>query len=291
MNVRKLKILLALFSFILVYQNCGGDFNANGEGVVYASLSSCEAGTQALFESTFYPFTTQNCVACHTSAGPGQGDFADPDVASAYQAFVLLGATTVASYATNAGHAPPHTGPQNNAAMTPILSTWQTTTNCSSTGQSSGVIATSSQVMNLTTNGPNYGVGTAETISWNLATDVSGISGMIGTLQIQVYVDVHSISPGNNSYNYVFINPTIINNTASNIQVTGLHVWVNGTLAGTVTAYNDLNVVLPQNNTTTLLSAIGDPFIQAIAPTDTVSIYFDGLSNTTATATTGLPTN
>ena len=260
MNVRKLKIMLALLASVLVYQNCGGEFNANGQGVLYASLSSCEAGTQPLFQSTFYPFTTQNCVSCHTAAGPGLGAFADPNISYAYSAFTLLSAATIASYATNAGHAPPHTGPQNNAAMNPIMSTWKTSTNCSANG-GSGVITTSQKAMNLTTAGPTYGVGAAEVISWDLSSEVSNIKGIVGTLQIKVYVDQHQIGPGNNSYNYVFLDPTILNNSTSNIHIRGIHLYINGNLAGTVTAYNLVDVVLPQSNTKTLISGIGQPYI------------------------------
>jgi hypothetical protein len=290
MNVRKLKIMLALLTCTLVYQNCGGEFNANGEGMVYASLSSCDAGTQALFQSTFYPFTTQNCVACHTAAGPGLGAFADPNVSTAYGAFTLLTANTIASYATNAGHAPPHTGTQNNAAITPIMSTWKTTTNCSSDGGTTGAIVAAGKAMGLTTAGPSYGASTAKVISWDLSKDVSGVTNLVGTLQIKVYVDIHSLGPGNNSYNYVFVNPTILGNSASNIHVKGLHLYINGILAGEVTAYNVVDVVLPKANTKTLISGIGQPYLMDIDPGDMLSIDIDALEYTTATPTTGLPT-
>lgn len=289
MKVRQLKLMLTFFLSTLVYQNCGGEFSANGEGVILASSVNCEAGTPALFESTFYPFTSQNCVACHTSAGPGQGAFADSNPATAYSAFVLLTANTIASYATNAGHAPPHTGSQNNAAMNPIMSTWKTTTNCSSSGNS-GLISTLQKAMNLTTAGPSYGSTTAKVVSWNLASEVSGVSGLVGTLQIKVYVDIHSIGPGNNSYNYVFVNPTILGNSTSNIHVKGLHLYVNGALAGTVTAYNVVDVVLPKANTSTLISGIGQPYLMDIAPTDQLSIDVDVIENTSSTPTPGLAT-
>lgn len=289
MKVRELKIMLALLSCTIVYQNCGGEFNANGEGVVLASSVNCEAGTSALFQGTFYPFTTQNCVACHTAAGPGQGAFADPNPSAAYSAFVLLTADTIASYATNAGHAPPHTGSQNNAAMTPIMSTWKTTTNCSSKGNV-GLISTSQKPMGLTTMGPTYGSATAKVISWDLASEVSGVSGLVGTLQIKVYVDLHSIGPNDNSYNYVFVNPSILGNSASNIHIKGLHLYINGALAGTVTAYNAVDVVLPMANTKTLISGIGQPYLMDIAPTDQLSIEIDTIKNTTDTPTTGLVT-
>ncbi len=291
MYARKLKIMLALFASMLVYQNCGGEFNANGEGVVVASSDACEAGTQALFQTTFYPFTTQNCVSCHTAAGPGLGAFADPNVGYAYQAFALLTANTIASYATNAGHAPPHTGTQNNAAMNPIMSTWKTQTNCGGGGGEGG-ISTTQKVMNLTTAGPTYGIGTAQVIAWDLSKDVSNVKGLVGTLQIKVYVDIHQLGPNNNAYNYVFLNPTILNNTASNIHISGIHMSINGALASTVTAYNLVDVILPMSNTKTLISAIGEPYIMdaGIMPTDTVSLSIDLIENTKDTPTTGLPT-
>lgn len=261
---------------------------ANGEGVTYASLNACEAGSQALFQSTFYPFTTQNCVSCHTGAGPGLGAFADPNPAFAYQSFALLTAATIASYATNPGHAPPHTGTQNNASITPIMSTWKTSTNCAA-GGNSGVIATSQKAMGLTIAGPTYGVGTAQVISWDLSKDVSNIKNIVGTLQIKVYVDIHPIGPGNNAYNYVFMNPTILNNSASNIHVRGIHVYINGNLAGEVTAYNVVDVVLPKANTKTLISAIGQPYLMDIAATDALSLELDIVENSTDTPTPGLP--
>ena len=289
MYARKLKIMLALMSVSLLYQNCGGEFNANGEGVfAAASVSDCAAGTQALFESTFYPFTTQNCVACHTAAGPGLGAFADPNTAAAYSAFALLSADTVASYATNTGHAPPHTGTQNNATITSIMSTWKTTTNCASAG-TSGLISTKPKAMGLNTLGPNYGSGTASVITWDLSKDVNNVSGLVGTLQIKVYVDLHSIGPNDNSYNYVFVNPTILGNTDSNIHVRGLHIYINGTLAGTVTAYNVVDVVLPKGNTQSLISGIGQPYLGDIAPADQLSIDIDIIENTTSPETIGLP--
>ncbi len=288
MNARKLKILLALLSCLIVYQNCGGEFNANGQGIAYGSLSSCEAGSQALFESTFYPFTKQNCVSCHTAAGPGLGAFADANAAYAYKAFALLSAKNIASYATSDGHAPPHTGAINNAAITPIMSSWKTATNCSANG-TGGVITTSQIAMGLTTAGPTYGIPTAKAIKWDLSRDVTNVSNLVGTLQMKVYIDIHPLGPGSNAYNYVFMNPIILGNSASNIHVRGIHVFVNGNLAGTVTAYNVVDVILPKANTKNLISSIGQPYLLDIAATDTLSLELDILENTEDAPTPGLP--
>ncbi len=288
MKVRKLKIMLALLSFALLYQNCGGEFNANGQGVVYASMSACDAGTEALFQSTFYPFTVQNCVACHTAAGPGLGAFADPNISYAYRDFVLLSAKTIASYATSEGHAPPRTGSINNAAITPIMSNWKTNTNCA-VGGASGVIASSQVAMGLSTLGPTYGIGTAKIISWDLSKDIANVKNLIGKFQIKVYVDRHELGPGNNTYNYVFFSPTILNNADSNIHIKGIHVFINGNLAGTITAYNVVDVILPKANTKTLISGIGQAYLMDVAPTDALSIELDFIENTTDPATPGLP--
>ncbi len=283
MVARRLKIIFSLLTLTLLYQNCGSEFRTNGQDIIASSLSC--APTLSLFKSTFYPFVSKNCVACHTSSGPGKGAFASPDSSVAFNAFVLMDKTNsgakIASYATNSGHASPYTGPQNNAAVTPLLTTWNASTSCGGAGNASQ-IATSAQVMNLTTAGP-YGSASEKIMSWDLSKDVNGIQ-LTGTLQIKAYVEKHALNATAVNYNYFFLNPTIIGNT-SNIHVKSMQIYINGNLADTVTAYNNADVILPMNNTKNVISPIGQQFAMvlpnAILPTDTISLYFDVISATT----------
>jgi hypothetical protein len=282
MIARRLKIILGLMTLTLLYQNCGSEFRTNGQDILASSLSC--APTMGLFKSTFYPFVAQNCVSCHTSSGPGKGAFASADASVAFNAFILMDKTNsgakIASYATNAGHASPYTGPQNNAAVTPILTTWNAATTCGASGIA-GQIATSQKQMNLTTAGP-YGSASEKVMSWDLSNEVNGVSST-GTLQIKVYVEQHALNATSVNYNYFFLNPTIIGNT-SNIHVKAMQIYINGHLADTVTAYNNANVILPLNNTKGAISPIGQQFAMVlpavILPTDTISLYFDVFSDT-----------
>ena len=126
-------------------------------------------------------------------------------------------------------------------------------------------------------------------ISWDLSKDVSNIKNIVGTLQIKVFVDIHVLGPGNNTYNYVFMNPTILANTASNLHIRGIHLYINGNLAGTVTAYNVVDVILPKANTKTLISGIGQAYLMDLAPTDALSLELDIIESTSDTPTLGLP--
>lgn len=285
MNSHKLLGIFSLIMITILYQNCG-QFNTDvpDDGIIMAS--ACDTGTQELFQSTFYSFTKSSCVNCHTEAGPGQGAFASSNVVQAYTDFKLMGADRIASYATNAGHASPYTGSSNNATVIPLLAQWKTaTSNCGLT-QSAAVIL-KDKTFGITTAGP-FGSSQAKTIAWDLGSELQKGSSLSGlTFQLSVYAESHVISPQETSYNYVFTNLKL-NTADSNVHVQGIHIYVNGELASTVTGYNELDVVIPAKNTTYYVSKTGQPFVMNLSAQDSISVHFDVLVESTLVPSTNL---
>ena len=263
--------LLALAQLV-IYQNCGADFVVK-DGLSLASTSSvCEEGLIDNFKSSYQTFLKTNCKDCHTSAGPGNGAFADSNADLAFNAFLNIGYERVDVNALSSSHAGSYTGPQNSSAITLASQQWAAAeaTCKAGTAGSGGTtidIKTTNKIMNA--------AATAKDITFLLDSELN-VAGL-NSGGAKLIVAVIEAPSANGTPVYYFSNPRLVGGTKS-VSLTGLMVRINGQEQVLGSTWSRVSATAVPGATVVLSTAQMIVEYPAYATSDTLALSIDSVS-------------
>ena len=276
-------LAVAMISTILLYNNCGespGRYAAPGGVEELESLTGCEIQIFRAFEEKIYPFTSQNCAACHSGKGPSNDPFAAGNLRTAFEAFNVVGMEKFKTYATNAGHVPGVTGPDREPEMVAIedaLATVESSPECRDGGgaQEEGMARTTEKELNAPQTS-NQSQGAIR--RWNLASELARGQGAFGRATFAL--TVRYTIPAGGVPTYFLSRPTIGPDQAAAIEVRNVMIFINGKRISTATTFQGIDRVVPPgfvpqslSNSTLIVEMPG-----GIQPTDTIAIEFAHLA-------------
>ncbi len=278
---------------ITAFQNCGQMFEdplVKFDNVSFASVGSLQLGTgceseiigkyAGLYSTTYYPFLTSTCTACHSGDGPGIGAFGYPDIAISGTNFISR-FRKINENAVLPSHANGYTGtPQAMAAVASFAPQWaaavQEYNECAGVSTAgTGLIMTSKanaqMITNANANNANY-----VTLTWNLMTEIRNTA-VLNRIPITFSVEARIATIGGVRRGYELRNPSIRLNAGATgeFRVTALSVYVNDALMSDVTTYVLADATT--NSVTPVNLAAGAGVALAVTPaipaaTDTIAI-------------------
>ena len=138
-------ILLAAFGAAAALSACGSAMETAmvPDGVTIGGSQSinCDAKLMPAFKP-YHAVLKQQCNACHIGGGSGNGAFADANFTNAFNVFKLKTESKVYSYAIDANHKAPFSGPDNIPFLAQPKQTWNTAmvayNDCMSAGTNPG---------------------------------------------------------------------------------------------------------------------------------------------------------
>lgn len=298
--------LVILVAIIIGYENCGK------EEAKALSLSSCLLDLQKGFADSYYVFTKQKCSTCHVEGGaePTKGKyFADPlNISTSFSAFMNVGEVKVRSFALDENHKTGYTGAANAALVETARSAWVNSNskyvNCvatvkneapppqpASTSDKNADTSGAPRIVNRTSPvfvAPGLVAADFKTLTWNLATDLSG-SSITNTTFTMRYAFVDN-GPSATDHDYLFIvsNPTLVNNSGANVKVKTINVKLNGSQYYDGTTFNVVDAILTNGqsrdlmavNSTTSSATMVVRLGKVLAPPYTIGVLFDILGTT-----------
>ncbi len=255
---------LSLF-LLLGYQNCGSDF-AMQEGLDLGSVTeqglNCELNA---FKTTYYGFLGK-CKACHVPGGTGSGAFSSSNPQVAYDAFLLATTTKIDERSVNQNHAPGITGPVNQATIDGLRPQFDNAlATCSQSPNPGG---TPVPVAVLSAEKAINAAQTTQTLTWNLASEVSGTSVTGATFTIIVQ---SATTPGGTIL-YTISQPRITT-TGRGVRIGQMMFKFNGNDLPLVTTYSRLDQTIAVNQTNISLSNAAAAF-EAPATPSRIAISF-----------------
>ncbi len=309
--------LIVLAAIVVSYGNCTPPENK-------LTLASCTLSLQKGFADSYHPFLKQKCSGCH-NANPASSElkgkaFGDSNIAIAFNDFKTLGELKIRTFALDPSHqGGVNNGPQNLTLVSTARAAWEGSLakyeNCKATvtGEpptplpvetrekpidSSG----SPRIVNRTNPGfvaPGLVAADFKTLTWDLGADTldnTTISGASFTLKIAI-VD-NGPTATEHDYAFVVSNPTLINNSGTNIKIENINLKLNGIQYYDGTTFNIVNTIvgngqskdlLAVNSTTssaTMVISLGN----TMAPPYSLSVLFETLQTTSeAPPTTNTP--
>lgn len=291
MKIKKLLqtlTLIALFTTVpMFYNSCSSDHQKSAADLDSA-LKACEM--ISYYERTWHPFLKQNCATCHTSAGPGNGAFADSDLQTAYNAFVLKGFSRVGSYAVDPLHNSPFSGPQNQPAVSDLLARWaeaeiETERNCGEGAIADGRVDEDFTQWMRTVSKPIGAarVGDRINLTWDLDTDLlpenipAGYS--LSGARVRVTVEVRD---NLGEIYYAIYDPMLdMANARTDLRLQGLAFRINGQIIDNQTTFYLVDVTRYKQdrfNTTPISS--GAMIARGVTrSTDVLSLQIKSLEN------------
>lgn len=254
---------------ITAFQNCGQMFEdplVKFDNVGFQSVGSLQLGTgcesqiigkyAGLYSTTYYPFLTSTCTACHRGEGPGIGAFGYPDIAVSGVNFISR-FRKINENAVLASHANGYTGtPQAMAAVASFAPQWaaaiQEYNECAGVSTAgTGLImsskANAQMITNAIANNQNY-----VTLTWNLMTEIRNTA-VLNRIPITFSIEARIANIGGVRRGYELRNPSVRLNAGATgeFRVTALSVYVNDALLPDVTTYvladGTTNSVTPVN--------------------------------------------
>lgn len=282
MDVAK-KIGLALLA--LSFAACNQAMQTNGSSNNGSSnppvLGACDVPLLNTYKTTYQPFLTQNCAACHAPGGRGKGYFADTNAEASFGVFRSIDFDRLNANATSNGHNPPYTGPQNTPTINTIRPQWQQALNefnaCSAGG---GGGPTTDLPITLRAKAINA-TATNRTVDWSLTTDLTSPATAPGYhtgATLRMTVRIATLVTGETSY--YFSSPTLIAGGTSALSIKDIQLTVNGTDIVDGTTFRLINRLVPTSGTRVLSNGV--LVVQMpTAATDTVGFKIKNLSSTT----------
>lgn len=269
--VKRWSVLGALsFTLVFAYQNCGSDFVVKDSldlGSITASGLSCELDA---FNRTYKPFLTK-CQGCHVPGGVGSGAFSSSNLQVAYDAFLLATTTKIDERSVNQNHAPGITGPVNQTQIDAIRPQFDNAIAACNQGPSNPQPPTPSVISSPKDIVANQAT---QTLTWNLATDVPGVSIPGASLSFTVA----SATQASGAVLYTISNPRLTTTTAG-VNLDSIMFRINGTELPLVTTYSRVSRTVPANQANVQLSTAAAAFETAApgAMPNRLSISFGSL--------------
>lgn len=286
MNLRILQVV-ALGVFLSVfYTNCSGTQKGQENAIVGLDSGSfglaCEDQIKSKYSKIIQPFLSQEktCGSCHIEGGIGLGSFASKDTETSYNSFKSAGFSKITLQAVNAGHKPPHTGPQNKTAINNISVIWPKVESdylaCLSKvdggGADESILTSSKPAVNI------YNNKATQTLSWDLeiADDLDKLEERTVSAVVSVDIKIlyQTVDGVENVIGYIFSDPKIQLKTASDqIIVEGVYVYINDQLIQSQTAFTFVSKVIAGTALNTLMQGKGSTIIDPVKTTDTFALY------------------
>lgn len=265
---------MLVVSVLLGFQNCGPDFIADNSLRSFSESSVCASNLEAAFASSYYPFLKTNCSSCHRGAGPGNGAFANANLTTAFNAFLLAGNSKIDVYAQNPSHASGKTGTQNAGAIMTASSAWLAGVNAckdAATNSTSNVSTATYLLRNkLMSAGP-----TNMDITWFLDADLS--PAMAQTSGVSLIIAVRKFLNENGSTVY-YLSNLRLKAGSQPIHIQSLMAYINGQRQSLASTFSRVDATVPAGQTSMLSTAT--MLIQAdnATPTDTLAFSIGSLS-------------
>lgn len=264
-------VVLAVFAG---FQNCSLTPSYEAGVSALSSLNKgCNQSIAQVFAKTYYPFMRNECTSCHDNGEAGNARaFADADLSSAFDKFISLGRTRVEAQMLNAGHKPPHTGPQNQGLIDSTKERWvlaeANAARCAGSNPFVTTAQTAPAAVYTTTPADS---ATWPKLSWDL--DVTSVDPSLAnmvhatfTIEIRRYLNASGDGIG-----YQFRNPTVqikANSPDPGYRVQQINMNLNGADLTSFTIYSLLNAVV----TGTAATNLGANAAISAAPTSTLSV-------------------
>ncbi len=265
--------LLAV-SVLLGFQNCGPDFIADSSLGSFSASSVCASNLEADFASSYHSFLKTNCSSCHTGAGPGNGAFANANLTTAFNAFLLAGNSKIDMYAQNPSHASGKTGPQNSAAIMAASASWTVSVNaCKDAGANS--TSNISSATYLLRNKMMAAGATNKDITWILDADLS--PPLSQTSGISLTIAIRKSLNENGSTVYYLSNLRLTAGSRP-VHIQSLMAYINGQRQSLASTFSRVDGNVTAGQTSMLSTAT--MIIQAdnATPTDTLAFSINSLS-------------
>jgi mono/diheme cytochrome c family protein len=215
-KIRMAQLLVMGATLLLGYTNCGLPFHADGTDLVSqaASRSICEDDLQATFKSAYLPLITTNCASCHNDAGVSPVKLASSDQTNAYNAFMQATEALVATNAVSASHAPGHSGPALQGAVSAAHALWQPSYDaynlCVASGSNGQGSSTSFDLLEKNFSNLYFADNQTVTATWDLNSEGSPIANRFaGTFLMDVKVNYTTVNGVKAPAGYIFTNPRI----------------------------------------------------------------------------------
>jgi hypothetical protein len=246
-------------------------------------LGACETRLLDVYKTTYHPFLTQTCNACHAPGGRGKGFFADTNAEASFNVFRSIDFDRLNANATSTGHNPPYTGPQNSATINTIRPQWQQALSelaACSNGAGGGNTNPNDVPIRLRAKAINA-TATNRNVDWSLTTDLlepATAPGYHTGATLRITARIATLSTGETSY--YFSNPTLIAGTTSALSIRDIQITINGVDIVNSTTYRLVNRMVPVSGTRVLSN--GTLVVQMpTAATDTVGFKIKNLSSVT----------
>ena len=271
-------LALILLMILVAFNNCAPLHSASSKNEL-SSKGFCEEILKTTFEEQFHSFLKNNCAACHTNGGSGNGEFADGDLQVAYEAFSLRGVDIVSSRALSASHKPPYTGPQHQSAIDQIKQTFSEkqiefeacneTGELGSEGNNSSKFTSSAKNMFSQTN--------AKELVWILGQELSPAAPnelQNAVFKMSAIAEEHA---GGQKYYRLFSPKLQAGNSALHIR--SIEIKINGSLVSSATTYKGIDRKVPAGQLRDLtLTNMIVPYDHS--PNDVIEIVFNNLDAT-----------
>lgn len=261
---------------------------APSEGIDGVTGTLCEQDIKRNFGRGWYEFSRTNCATCHET-GPGKGRFANRNINTAYDEFMLIGFDKVGKNATNPNHNSPYSGTQHFMEVNSFKVEWlKALENYSVCSGDFSVTPVEPPIERITLASTDQEIGltadnTVKTLSWTINTDIKRQAGKTGG-DPNIPGGVISISVGRYkntagaSY-YTFFAPTI-NGQTVDTNVSGLFITMNGLLLKYPSTFSFINTniqdiaQIPGDNKITLISGGSLVAPKVVFPNDRISLSF-----------------
>lgn len=283
MVVRRLALALSAVLMVVAFQNCSlsseHDTGAMATDTIVAG-KGCDAYLMQAFKNLYYqPWFTSgdanhNCLPCHAAGGEAgpQRSFANADINLAFSAFAALGRSRVEANGQNAGHKPPHTGPQNSDIVSSAQATWNAAEAAASAcngGTELFTVAKKAPANVYTTTPADTATTPWPMLSWDLDSDIVGATNqvhMTASVEIRRFLDRSQNPPV--AIGYQFRNPTVRikgTNPGATYRIQSISMKINGQAYAYMTAYELLDATV--SGTSSFNLAQGSAFAAAPTPT------------------------
>lgn len=270
--VRSAGIALLTAACVLSYQNCGSDFSAKDVDHLSASGELCEAALSATFATSYHPVLSTTCHACHVPGGAGKGVFASKDVGLAFKDFRFATAEKISENAVNPSHAPGVSGPALETKITQAQNEWDAAVAACKSG--SPIDSNEDPIELVSTQGKLVQATTQnKTITWDLDKETlypegqspKAFAGAKLALNIRTETNAAGVKV------YYISNLNITTATAA-VRIGQIRVAMNDKIVSVGTTYSRLDVEVPVNTRSQVLSASTMIFEYDVAATDQISL-------------------
>ena len=258
------------------------------EGIDGVLGTLCEQDIKRSFGRGWYEFSRTNCATCHET-GPGKGRFANRNINTAYDEFMLIGFDKVGKNATNPNHNAPYTGTQHFMQVNSFKVEWlKALENYSVCSGDYSVAPTEPPIDRISIASTEKEIGlttdnTVKTISWTINTEIKRQAGKTGG-DPNIPGGIISISIGRykntaGATYYSIFSPTI-NGQTVDTNVTGLFISINGLLLRYPSTFSFINAniqdiaQIPGDNKISLISGGSLIAPKVVFPNDRISLSF-----------------